>query len=106
MNLTNKLVAAIGALPVKNAETMAKAAHGVLRDAARLHGQDPDSEVAIRAPGEARHFDNTRCWTVVWEAGPYDWAIPASMGITVGAGKLCEPYYGFDLCFYPSEDQP
>jgi hypothetical protein len=40
---------------------------------------------------------------VAWEAGPYDWAVTASMAITHATGKLVEPWYGFDLSFYPGE---
>ena len=43
-------------------------------------------------------------WIVCWESGPFQWAIPASMEIGSATGKLVEPYYSFDLTFYPSED--
>jgi len=67
-------------------------------------GYDPDKEVMIRAPGEARHFDDDTCWCVAYEAGEYDWAIGASFALCGALGKIVDPYYGFDLCFYPSED--
>ena len=92
------------ALPVKNAETLAKAAYATLCKLSREMGQDPDHEVWIRKPGEPRHFPSENSWCVVWESGPYTWAVPASLVITRATGKLCEPYYSFDLCFYPGED--
>lgn len=103
--LVTKLAEALGALPKKTAETMAKTAFKVLKEAAAAEGQTPGIEVAIWKPGEKRYFDDTTCWTVAWEAGPYEWAIPASMAIGSTTGKLVEPYYSFDLCFYPSEDK-
>jgi hypothetical protein len=103
MSLNTDLVNAIGALPVKKAATMAKAAHKVLRRHAKLHGMDPDIEVFIKPP-KARHF-GSECWVVCWEAGPYEWGIPASMSIVTATGKLAETYYGFDLLFFPGEDR-
>jgi hypothetical protein len=41
---------------------------------------------------------------VAYEAGDYQWAIGASFALCDALGKVVEPYYGFDLCFYPSED--
>lgn len=84
------------------AEQAAKALHAVLVEAARECGQKPELEVMIRKPGEERFYAETRCWCVAWEAGPYQWAIGASMEVTA-AGHLCEPYMGFDLMLFPSE---
>ena len=104
--LHDALVTACTDLPeaVRTAENMAKGCYAVLRTFAEAEGQNPASEVFLRAPGEPRHFPGDDSWCVVWEAGPYQWAIGASMAITVNARKLCEPYYSFDLCFYPGED--
>ena len=102
--VVSSLKAALTALPVKTAETLAKAAYETLRTLSRDMGQDPDREVFIRKPGEPRHFPGENSWCVVWESGPYSWAVPASMVITSATQKLCEPYYSFDLCFYPGED--
>ena len=87
-----------------NAEQAAKAVYAELRSIASDEGCDPDKEVMIRAPGEARHFDDNTCWCVAYEAGDYEWAIPASFALCNSLGKIVEPYYGFDLSFYPSED--
>jgi hypothetical protein len=35
----------------------------------------------------------------VWEAGPYEWAIVASLTFMMGKRWFTEPYYSFDLCF-------
>ena len=102
--LNEKIKVAVQALPAKNAESMAKAVYKVLCQASLDAGQKPSTEVMIRKPGEKRHFDDATCWCVAWEAGPYEWAIPASMVIGSASGKIVEPYYSFDLCFYPTED--
>jgi hypothetical protein len=102
--LVNDLAVTLSKLPKKTAQTMANAAYAVLVKHCRLYDQDPAWEVAIKKPGQPRHIPDDKCWVVVWESGPHDWAIPASMAIVHATGKLCEPYYSFDLCFYPSED--
>lgn len=86
------------------AETMAKAVHRAVVQCAEFEGQRAAVETTIRKPGETRHFADTTCWVVAWEAGPYEWAISASMLIGEITGKVVEPFYSFDLCFYPSED--
>lgn len=102
--LTNQLRAAIGALPKgqRTAEACARAVHTALKYAAQAEGQKPEIEVLIKAPGEPRYFNDATCWVVAWEAGPHEWAIGASMAIG-DEGVLTEPYYSFDLCFYPGD---
>lgn len=101
--LTKTLREAIGAIPKgqRSAEACARAVYEVLV-AAALEGQKPAIEVSIKKPGEPRHFADATCWVVVWEAGPHEWAISASMAIG-DHGVLTEPYYSFDLCFYPGD---
>lgn len=88
---------------IKEHKTPAGAAKAVYRECrlfALASGMNPDIEVSIKKPGEPRHHDNTGCWSVVFEAGPYEWAVEASME---GGGKVyAEPYYSFDLNFYMS----
>jgi hypothetical protein len=36
---------------------------------------------------------------VAFEAGPYEWAIAASLSTDTKGKVLAEPYYSFDLCF-------
>lgn len=103
--LRDDIEAAVAALPKATAATMAKAVHAVLLRHAALHGQDPACEVAIFSPGQPRYFREDNCWTVTWEAGPHDWAIGTSFALTTLTRKTVEPYYGFDLCFYPAEDR-
>lgn len=81
---------------------VADALLAALQEAAVMCGQSK-SEAFMRKPGEPRHFDNTKCWVVAWEGGPFDWAIPASFHVMALTGRLIEPYYGFDLCIYPDE---
>jgi hypothetical protein len=100
------LIDALYKVPNKNAETLAKATYEALRKAATKVGQNPDMEVGISAPGSGyypgRSGDANAYW-VTWEAGPHDWGIAASMAISSTFG-LCEPYYGFDLTFYTTEE--
>lgn len=84
----------------RSAEEVATALYRVLRAQAEALGQDPDREVLIRRPGEPRHFDDTACWVVAWEAGPFQWAYDGSHAVMDATGRLCEPYYSFDLCLY------
>jgi hypothetical protein len=86
------------------AEQAAKAVYAELCKIAADEGCKPDIEVFIRAPGEPRHFADETCWCVAYEAGEYQWAIGASGALCDALGKIVEPYYSFDLCFYPSED--
>lgn len=100
-SIRRRLVA--GVKGKRTAATYAKALYEVLCAISKEQGQNPAIEVSIKAPGEPRHYDDLSCWCVCWEAGPYDWAIGASMALTDETRVLVEPYYGFDLCIYPSE---
>ncbi len=87
---------------ISAAATPAEAAESVYRacvDAANAWGMTPAIEVAIRKPGERRHHDDINCWSVVFEAGPYQWAVAASLNVDTKGKVLAEPYYSFDLCF-------
>lgn len=98
------LLADLKALKIKKTWTAARAAKatfGVIQKHAKLHGQKPEIETFIRKPGEERHFEDATCWCVAWEAGPYEWAVAASLSSAFPA--LVEPYYSFDLTFYPAE---
>jgi hypothetical protein len=77
----------------------ALAVHALCVAKAKAEGMKPDIEVAIHRPGQDRHHPQSNCWGVCFEAGPYEWAIDAS--INVNPSKvLAEPYYSFDLSFY------
>lgn len=77
----------------------ARRVYKVCVQAAKAWGMKPDIEVAIRKPGEPRHHSSTGCWSVVFEAGPYQWAVAASLNVDTKGKVLAEPYYSFDLCF-------
>lgn len=81
----------------------ARATYKVLLAAAKEEGQNPTLEVGIKSPKEPKYWGEDPCWWVGWEAGPYEWAIPASMIIGNKTGRICEPQHSFDLTFYPSE---
>jgi len=85
-----------------NAEKYAKALYAAVCERAEAEGQKPDIECRIVAPGESAYDGNGNRWLVMWEAGPYHWGVQVSMSITMNIG-LVEPYYSFDLTFYPGE---
>lgn len=58
-------------------------------------------EVALRKPGEPRCYGTDGTWYVSFEAGPYEWAVAASLNVDTKGRVLAEPYYSFDLCFSP-----
>lgn len=82
-----------------NAHAAALAVHALCVAKAKAEGMNPDIEVAIRSPGKPRHHAQTDCWSVCFEAGPYEWAIDASLHNPPNR-VIAEPYYGFDLSFY------
>lgn len=80
-------------------EAAAKATYELCCKAAEAWGMKPEIEVGIRKPGEPRHHGDTGCWSVAFEAGPYEWAVAASLNVDTKGKVLAEPYYSFDLCF-------
>lgn len=99
----DKFIEAVGkAINAETPEKAAKAVYKLCCDAAKAWGMDPKIEVGIRAPGEPRHHSETGCWSVAFEAGPYQWAIAASLSVPLPSKVLAEPYYSFDLCLYKS----
>jgi len=87
----------------KTAKEQAEAAYAVLTKYAEDTGMNPKSECGFWKPGQAAFDGETNRYLVSLEAGPYEWAIPASMALG-SVGVFCEPYFGFDLSFYPAED--
>lgn len=81
----------------KTVEAAAKGLGAALTKLATKMGQNA-SEVAVFDPQRSQEAGTGKGWRVIWEAGPYDWAIGASFKIT-GPWGYTEPYYGFDLCF-------
>lgn len=96
-----KFIKAVGkAINAETPEKAAKAVYELCCKAAEAWGMSPEYEVSIRAPGEPRHHSAIDCWSVAFEAGPYEWAITASLSVPLPSKVLAEPYYSFDLCFY------
>lgn len=81
---------------LKKATEQADAVHDALRTFAAEIGMNPDIECFLRDEGKSIR--------VSFEAGPYEWAIVASDALGQ-VGVFAEPYYSFDLCFYPAEDR-
>lgn len=97
--LTDRLARCIQ--PGMTARACAKAVEQVLRQAATEDGQKPDIEVFSRGPADHHYASN--CWVACWEAGPYQWGIPASFVLMDAGNRLVEPHYSFDVCFYDNE---
>lgn len=85
-----------------SAEAAARELHRVLTELCKSMGQSPEIELMLQTPEESHKFGCGRNWRVCWEAGPYQWAIGASMQIW-GEWGFTEPHYSFDLCF---NDEP
>ena len=75
----------------------AKGFYEALRTVAEATGSDPDT-IFIDTPQESEDRGYGRNWRVVWEEGPFEWAIQTSFQVT-GPWGFTEPYYSFDLCF-------
>jgi len=89
----------------REAAEVASAIYGVVREVCAITGQNPDIETFMRTPEQsmASGHPHGDCYVISWEAGPYQWvhrAWPVVMDVT---GRLCEPYYSFDLCIYEAE---
>ena len=92
----------------KSPGAAAKAVHKRLCEEARAVGMNSDIEVGIMTPDEGYAWCGERAWRVTFEAGDYEWAIAASLGlpqhgVVSGSGKgkvWAEPFYSFDLGFY------
>ena len=84
------------------AEAAAKAFHAAICKVAEELGQQPEIEIALQNPATSAQFGTGRNWRVIWEAGPYQWAVGTSMAVW-GRWGFTEPHYSFDLCF---NDEP
>lgn len=104
--IVDRICDAINAIPEAErvAKKCAETTYETLKAVAVEMGMN-ETEVLFREPNDPRcYFKNGNSYVVAFESGPYQWAIPASMAIGTRCGKLVEPYYSFDLCFYPAED--
>lgn len=77
----------------------AKGLYKALRKWCEEIGYDPDTEVRIDNPEENKSRGYGKCWSVGFEAGPYEWAISASGQMPNCKWGFCEPYYSFNLQF-------
>lgn len=86
----------------KTKEAAAKGLHAALIEyAVKVQGYSQElaeGEIKVWNPERTEKYSGFKQWCVVWESGPYDWAIGTSMQVT-GPWGYCEPYYGFDLHF-------
>lgn len=81
-------------------ESAAKAFYEALKPIVNGCGQCIKAELYLFTPEESASRGRGRCWYVMWEAGPSDWGIIASMWLyNQRAGWYTEPYYSFDVGF-------
>jgi hypothetical protein len=80
-------------------KVIAETIHTVLKTFSDAQGQNSSIETFMRESGEEGH----KTYTVSWESGPHDWSIQCSFVVMNVTGRLCEPYYGFDLQLYDVE---
>lgn len=104
-------------LSILDTERAAKITYTYCRGLAAHLGQDPDIEVQLLDPDESQQRSYGDGWTVVWEAGPWQWAVYLSSGESLFYGEKhsekpdmeldvissnrywCEPYNGWSLVF-------
>ena len=77
----------------------AKGLYKALCDWCRKVGMNPDYEVHIKTPEERKAQGYGENWHVSFEAGPFEWAVFASMQMPDCKWGYVEPYYRFDLDF-------
>jgi hypothetical protein len=88
----------------KSPEVAAKAINTLCWHEAIECGMKPEIEVGLWEPGKKRFNGRDNVWSVAWESCPYyEWAIIAS-GEVSNANFIAEPYYSFDLNFYPKKE--
>ena len=83
---------ALAANKRKSPKGRASAAYNAICRFAAETGCNPEIECFMRQERNG--------WRVSFEGGPYSWAIVASEALCQ-VGIFAEPYYNFDLCFYP-----
>jgi len=62
-------------------------------------GMKPDIEIHIYTPEQTEARGYGKFWNVSFEAGPFEWAVHASLQMPHCKWGYCEPYYSFDLHF-------
>ena len=60
----------------------------------------PMDEMKLWSPERTKRYSGIEAWSIVWEGGLYEWGIGTSM-VAHGKGWWTEPYYSFDMHFYP-----
>lgn len=104
------------------AEAAAKAFAAFLRDYAEKVGQKRSEIVFLYPPEHRDRFGNSAAFHVMWEGGPFEWAIALMGGESLGSAEFPElrltsnepevtgftgenwssdPYYSFSVAFYP-----
>ena len=105
---------------VEDAETAARQLHEWVRWQAKEFGHDPDIEVVLLTPEKGEELGYGRVWRVMWEAGPFEWAVSLTLGCNMYSGEtgnyanedaqvlllgnkhwFAEPYFSFDIGIIP-----
>jgi len=74
----------------------AKAFHAALTKLATGPFGHAPTELALFTPAQSEEMGYGRFWHVMWEAGPWSWAINT---FVEGPWGYCEPYYSFSVQF-------
>lgn len=102
----------------KRVSTVAKKTHKQLQKIAKSMGYNPDHIILLNPDvGDIEGYG--RCWQIIWEEGPFEWAPSISAGESVCAFEmrsykgeaaipglvyhptvLAEPWNNYVLCFY------
>lgn len=99
--MTDSDFIALVAAEISRAKTPATAARNAYRVCCAYADQQGMSlrEVQLIKPWAPRCYGTDGSWYVSFEAGPYEWAVVASLNVDTKGKVLAEPYYNFDLCF-------
>lgn len=88
----------------KTAKGAASSLRRVLARAATRMGTNVEQEFApLRTPDEQARY-TSRTWAVMWESGPHDWGTIASFLLSGSEHFIAEPYYSFDVHFWPLKE--
>lgn len=72
----------------ETAEEAAEEFVAYLHAYAETIGQDGELEVSLLEPGHSGHVASEHGWTVVWEAGPFEWALSLAGGESLAGAEV------------------
>lgn len=98
----------------------AKKLYKFIREKSKESGQNPDIETGLFTPEQTEKLGYGKAWMVMWESGPFEWAVSLTLGGSMYQGEMndysytkppevllsgaekyiAEPYHRFDIGFY------